>query len=424
MRANALFSQGSNLEHRLILVAIFLFALLVRVVVIDATVGFSTPAAVEPAADSRIHIAIVQSLLEGKGYRFDGKRTAITPPLYIFFLAGLYRVFHSPEFIRLIQAVIGAVGCILLFEIGRRMLGYATGLVAALVLSVHPLAAYLAGLHLTESLFLFLVLLILYQSLRVAERPTTGATLLLGALVGFAALTRAVFLGFLPFVVVWTASVWGIRAPSTYRTFALVVVGTIAVLTPWTIRNYLALGAVVPVQSNGGVVFWAGNNPSADGGLVWPTHTTWTAGPPPDDGNYGWQGLSLTAANRRYVETAWAWIRQHPHEYERLLVRKLTRLVGFSRAMNEADVRVPKTVGVFQVAFLTAALLGFVLSTRRWRPLVLPFGLIAFTLVATLIFSGATRYTVPMVPSLCLLAAVPLTTRWFQPQPTRVPGSV
>ena len=34
-------------------------------------------------------------------------------------------------------------------------------------------------------------------------------------------------------------------------------------LVPWTIRNYRALGGIVPTRSNFGMNFWMGNNPES-----------------------------------------------------------------------------------------------------------------------------------------------------------------
>ena len=403
-------SWGAQSEERLLLVAVFLSALLIRVAVIVGTVGFYAPGVFEPAADSRIHMALVQSLLDGRGYSLDGHPTAITPPLYIFFLAGLYKVFGSPAAVRLGQALLGAGGCLVLYKIGTRLMGQATGLVAAVILALHPLPAYLAGLHLTENLFLFLLLLVILQALRAAERPTPFAVAALGGLFGLAVLTRAAFLGFLPFILVWAISVWGGRTLFAYRVFALVAVVALLVILPWAIRNYLALGVVVPVQSNGGMVFWAGNNPRSDGQMVWPSRGTWTATALPDDGMYGWRGMNPTEQNRRYVTAAVEWIRQHPRDYVRLLAHKLGRLYGFARAADEQESTVPVPVVVFHLGLLFSALVGLFLTARSWRMLSLVLGLIIFTNAVTLLFSGATRYSVPMLPSVILLAAAALVT--------------
>ncbi len=400
-----------GLEARLLLATIFLFAFLVRVVVIAGTVGFHTVAAAEPTSDSRIHIALVENLLGGRGYGFD-EPTGITPPLYIFFLAALYRLFDSPAAVRLVQTAMAAGGCVLLYAIGRRLFTHTTALAAAGLLSVYPLAAYLAGLHLTENLFLLLVLAAMWQALRVEERPTVWSAVGLGALAGLAALTRAVFLAFLPFLVLWAMIVWGARARRAYAVAATVVLTALAVISPWTVRNYLVFNTFVPVQSNGGMVFWAGNNPNADGGMVWPTARTWTATRPPNDGWYGWRDLTLAEENSLYMRTALAWIAENPGAYLQLLVRKLVRLYGVTRAADDHSLHVPLVVWAVQVGFLLAAVAGLFMTFGSWKRLALPLLLVVFVNITTLLFSGATRYAVPMLPSLALFAGFTATAAW------------
>lgn len=401
-------THGAATRRGVVLWAIFLGALLIRLGAIDGTIGFHTPAVSEPASDSSIHIALVNSLLHGHGYSINGAATAITPPLYIFFLTGLYRLFGGPAAVRLIQAVLGAFGCLVMYAIGRRVFNHATGLVAAAILSVYPLVVYLTGLHLTENLFLFVLLIAILQAVRVADHPTFLSAATLGGLIGLAALTRAVFVAFLPFLYPWAISLWGVRSPLALRVFEVAVIGAVAVILPWTVRNYLVFGTVIPIQSNAGLVFWAGNNPHADGGLVWPAPGTWTGDRPPDDGRYGWRGLNVAAANMRYMRTALSWIYQHPREYVRLLAQKVVRLYGVSRTGDTDDLHAPYAILLFHALLPVVAAGGLLLTVHQWRTTSLLMSLILFTHMMTLLFSGGTRYTIPMVPSLTLFAAVPV----------------
>ncbi len=404
--------RGEAPSLRILPWAIFVFALIVRLAVIAGTIGFSTPAVSEPASDSRVHMALVHSLLDGHGFRYYGAPTAMTPPLYIFFLAGLYGLFGHPGMVRVVQTTIGAMSCVLLYATGRRMFDPATGLVAAALLSLSPLAAYIAGLHLTENLFLPLLLLILLLSTYVMERPTLITAAGLGTLIGLAGLTRAAFIAFLPFILVWTISLWGIRNPLSYRIFGLAALTASLVLTPWTIRNYLALGAVVPVVGTAGAAFWEGNNPHAEGGSLLPTRETWSVGDPPDYGLYGWRSLGVAASNQRFVQIALAWIREHPQEYLGLLAKKLVRLYEFTRAGDTRNLQVPPIVMLFHLLFLVSAAAGILLTIRQWRRFSLLLSLIIFTNVLAMLFVGGTRYTIPMIPSLALFASVALTTSW------------
>lgn len=388
-------------------------AVAVRLGVAAAAVGMETPAAAEPASDSRIHAALIQSLLDGRGFALDGQPVATTPPLYVFSLAGAYALGATPAAVRVLQAFLGAGSCLLLYVVGRRLFDPSTALLASGLLAVHPAASYLAGLHLTENLFLPLMLLLVLQTDQVASGPTSSRALALGALLGLAALTRAVFLLFAPFLLLWALWTWGARSWTAYRVLALAGLGSAVVLLPWTVRNAVVLRTLAPVQSNGPLVFWAANNPHADGGLIWPTRRTWTGLRPPDDGHYGWRDLSIAEENRLYLREAIRWIRDHPGDYVRLLGRKILRLYGFSRSTDGAPLHVPVPVQVFYGALYGLAAAGAWLSWRRQRAIILIL-LFAFTNLAALLFAGSARYALPMVPSLALWAGFALSNmrRW------------
>ncbi len=391
--------------------AVAAIAVGVRLVVAGATVGLAAPPEAEPASDSRIHAALVTSLLGGRGFSLDGEPVATTPPLYVFLLASLYGLGATPSAVRVLQAVLGALDCLLVYLLGRRLFGSRAALLAAGLWAVHPGASYLAGLHLTENLFLPLLLLSLLQAERVASQPHPRQAFLLGALVGLGALARAMFLLFVPVLMVWGLARWGARSAVSYRVMACVAAGCALVLLPWTVRNWVVLRTFAPVQSNGALVFWAGNNPHADGGLVWPTRRTWSGPVPPDDGRYGWRALNVSEENRLYLQEALRWIRDHPAAYAHLLGLKLLRLHSFTRSTDDRVLEVPLAASVFHWALYALAAAGAYLAWRRRAGGTL-WALFALTHLAALLFAGSTRYALPMVPAVVLWAGLAASEGW------------
>lgn len=387
--------------------AICALAVVLRLAASAIFIGINTPAAFEPAADSRLHMTLTESVLAGRGFSVDGAPTAMTPPLYVGFLAVLYAIFGEPWAVRITQALLGGVACFLVYEIARRLLDRSAAMWAALMMAVFPHSVYLSALHLTENLFLILVLLVILQALRAAQSPGSRQAITLGVLVGLTALTRSAFLAFVPMLALWGTSIWGAASRTAWRVFAISVAGVMLVLAPWVARNFVALGEIVPVQSNGGMVFWAGNNPHSDGGLVWPDARTWNAGPPPNDGWHAWRELSIKEENRLFVTTAIRWIREHPRDFLALLPKKLVRLYGFSKA-DGGNLAIPLPVKFLYIAFMAVALTGAFVSARAWRPHAVLFLLIVFTNVMTLIFSGGSRYLISMVPALVVFAGAGL----------------
>ncbi len=358
---------------------IFILAVVLRLAVAAVAVGLATPAAAEPASDSRIHAALVESLLQGRGFSRDGEPTASTPPLYVLFLAGLYRLMGSPAAVRIVQALLGGLSCLLLYAFASGVFDRRTGLAAAAMLAVFPHAVYLSSLHLTENLLMVFLTGALWLSHLAAVHPRPVTLAGLGGLLGLSALTRAAFSAFLPLMLVWAAGTWGISRHQAFRASGTVLATAVVTVSPWLLRNYVELGTLVPVQGNVGMVFWAANNPHADGGVVWPTRETWQPGPPPDDGHYGWHALTPAQENRLYVKTSLAWIRANPGKYARLVGRKLERLYGFSKAENGHPLSVPLAARMAYGGVLAAAAAGVVPSLNRWRQLLLALLLAAFT---------------------------------------------
>jgi hypothetical protein len=94
---------------------------------------------------------------------------------------------------------------------------------------------------------------------------------LLGLALGTASLLRQVFLLVLPVLALWMLWAAGhLRADktqaararwATVRGLLISVVVVILMIAPWTVRNYLAFGRFVPLNTNAGYAFFWGNHP-------------------------------------------------------------------------------------------------------------------------------------------------------------------
>ena len=206
--------------------------------------------------DARNYHLLGENLADGHGYvrafdlAFRGVElpTAEFPPLFPTLLAGLTVIGADDESAqRVVMAALGAATAVLAAALGRRVGGRpAVGIVAGLVVAVHPLLVQLDGLPLAEALFVPLVLGVL---LAVDRRPY-----LAGALLGLAALTRSEALLLLPLVVVpvaWRRRRWGHVGAAA--------LATVVVLAPWTIRNWSAFDRFVPTSHNLGTALAGAN---------------------------------------------------------------------------------------------------------------------------------------------------------------------
>ena len=193
--------------------------------------------------------------------------TAQQPPLYPVMLAAVFKVFGIYSVPSLWTAIVinilaGAMTAVLLYYVGRRHFGETVGILAAWLwvlpwayqtkaFSVSLTNAYLAALGVTI-LFLWLP-----QTLVTGWRWC-----IFGAYSGLLILLQPSLL-----TIVLAYGVW-LALPQTHpRRALLAIVGFLAILTPWTIRNYEVFGRFIPLRDNFGLELWVGNRPGMTGTL-------------------------------------------------------------------------------------------------------------------------------------------------------------
>ena len=196
---------------------------------------------------------IARHLVHGQGFSsinpgHDALRpTAAKPPLYPFLLAPVQAI--SPGYVsqHVLNCCFGAATIAAIGFLVRRVAGDTAGLVAAAIAAVYPVLIVTDGSLRGESLYGLLVAAILIAAYAAWDVPTGRRALVLGAVIGIAALARAEALTFLPLLAVPVA----LRAGASRLTRgALVCLGCILVLVPWTVRNFAAFGRPVLVSTN------------------------------------------------------------------------------------------------------------------------------------------------------------------------------
>ena len=114
-----------------------------------------TPFGLLLVGDSRGYHDWAVSLASGN---WLGSEVFYQAPLYPYLLAAYYALIDAdPYHIRLLQAFIGALSCIVLARAGQRFFDRRTGLLAAGLLAIYPPAIFFDGLIQKASLDLFLV---------------------------------------------------------------------------------------------------------------------------------------------------------------------------------------------------------------------------------------------------------------------------
>lgn len=209
---------------------------------------------------------IAVNIVEGHGFSFDGLQpTVCRPPAYPAYLACQLVLFgHDPfpyTFLRLTDILLSSITSLLVVRLASSWLpGRKSGAIGAgLLYAVNPFAAYYAikiGAE-TMSIFFLVLFMILLHRTFLEERKSYGDILLLGLTGGVLLLSKSLFL---PLIALGYALLFILyrQVPMKSRLgrplAALFI--SLAVLSPWTVRNFSVSGQFVPIQTLSGFNFW------------------------------------------------------------------------------------------------------------------------------------------------------------------------
>ena len=356
-----------------------------------------------------------------------GVPSAYTQPLYAWFLAALYWPLDRTWLVVGVAQIVLAVGtALLVLEIGRRLDTLLTGVIAALIATLHPYLVW-HDVHVNrEILDGFLLALITLLALIARERRSLWWCAALGATTGVAILGNS-RLVLLPVVFAIYAA-WPLRADRRTIAAALVVmVATGAAVAPWAVRNKVQVGCFAITTD--ARALWKANNANTYAVLAagqWIDDVPELPGIPPWPTKAA--DIELSTGKRVPVdECAQAsfyehkvidfW-RQHPGEKARLSAQAIWMLwqPTFTVATDDAgreglaDTLRRSAEPVFMVTLYALALVGLFLAPRRFVALVISFE--AYNTLMAMLFAGTVRYRVPWDFLLALLAAFPLARAW------------
>jgi len=133
-----------------------------------------------------------------------GPESFYQAPLYPYFLAIVYRlVGHDVWLVRLVQCVLGSLGCVLVAVAGTHFFGRHSGLIAGLLLAVYPPAIFFDGLIQKASVAFFLTAGVLALIAWSMKELTVWRWVIVGLVLGLLALTWEQALALAPVVAVW-----------------------------------------------------------------------------------------------------------------------------------------------------------------------------------------------------------------------------
>jgi 4-amino-4-deoxy-L-arabinose transferase-like glycosyltransferase len=345
-----------------------------------------------------------QWLEEGKGFTLDGSSpTAKFPPFYPLFVGGIFYLFGpytkaAAVALFLSQSLFSAAIAICLANMGNRLFGGITGMIAGWAWVFYPTSIFYSVVRIWYSeLAMLLILLVIIIAVTTQYPPSFGRIALLGALSGLTVLTDSTMALYLPFLFLWILVAW--RVHSSRLIVSVTVWGVAAgiVASPWMIRNWLVLGSPMLLKANFGMELFIGNVPGAS---ITDMRQKFAAlqEKDPDSGN-GWSEI----AYYRYLQNkALEWIQEHPLSFLSLTARR----IFYFWLLNPAQGWESRLRLIFFSPLIVLALCGVRhAGGRRWQLAPLWLFLLIYPMPYYLAHVNHGRYSYPVEPLVLLLAA-------------------
>ncbi len=372
-----------------------------------------------PSSDGEWYLVRAAEMARGMGYQEAGHPTAFWPVGYPALLAASLWLCGPSLAGPIALNLIAAAAILALVLRCARLVGAdeAGARLAGLLYAIYPAHIVYTGTTTSEATSTAVTMAAF--ALLVGGRRRRLALVAGGLLFGVATLMRAQMLMFPAGLLIAMTIVWrDYRWRDALKAAVIVHVAMAVVVLPWTIRNYRALGAVVPVSTNGGVSLYYGANPHATGGwYAWERTPEWdrVVGIP-----YGERVARQVELDRRFKRAAKEWIVAHPAAWVALGPTKIALLwAKDGDAFWNLDASYPqagRTLTLVRaadqalyMAMLALAVIAFVVALRaRWRgrdaPMLLMGAMPAFATLTAFGFTGQTRYHYPAMPFVIVAA--------------------
>jgi tetratricopeptide (TPR) repeat protein len=329
-------------------------------------------------------------------------------PLYIYFLRALG---VSVVAARIVQIILGAFAVVLIFETARRWFGEWPAMIAAFlaiftgVISFYEVTILQAALDpFLVALALFLLTIALgvgtgFSRPRPAEAGPHTWFAAVGVAIGLFVLNRPNALLWVPVLVVLILWLRG------WREAAVLAMAFVVPIALVTIRNYVVSHQLVMIASHGGLNFYIGNNPDADGTYH---HVP---GIRPTIAGQAEDAPRVEAREGSFYARAWQWIGSHPLAAAALFVRKLAYTfnqidlaLNYSYSFFTKDVSSPlKFLIVGPWLLFPLGIVG-ALRYARDRQFAIWASFIPMYAISVAIFFVSSRYRLPLLIPMCITA--------------------
>jgi 4-amino-4-deoxy-L-arabinose transferase-like glycosyltransferase len=392
-----------------------LAALLVRLVVVAFGFREQTDPSDHHAAFGWEMGWVARSIFQGHGFSSpffpSTGPTALVPPLFPYLLAGVFHLFglytaKAAFAILSVNSVFSALTCVPIYLGARYALGEQVATLAGWAWAIYPYSIYFSAARVWDyslTALLFATCFYFAQRLHLQKKPIVW--LGFGLLCGLTMLANPSILPLFP-IFLLIAALRRRRLSGTWISHsAVAVLGVVAMLMPWTVRNYRTLHVIRPVRDNFWMECWAGNDGDTFESNDVAAHP---ASNPVEMQRFETAGeIAYLAGDKALAFNA---VRQHPALFVDLSIRRAisywTGFWSFSAAyLHQEPLEIPDVFFCTSVTVLM--LVGFRSFWNQDRRGALPYLVLIGIFPLTYYFTHASAdYRQPIEPEVVVLVAV------------------
>ena len=420
--------RGSVLRSGLLwpVLSILLAALLMR------ALYFSQLKSGSPVYDLLIHDSALFNELAHRVLErgLVGEHAFYISPLYIYFLAAVYRLLgDSFNIVRILQFVMGAGTAVLIYALGRRYFSRTVAWISGLIAALYAPFLFFEGNLLGTSLVTLLLCAALLSMDRIGSgRFPIPAAFCSGLLLALAITGRPNLLLLAPLPLI---AAFLLPASRRWPVLFSAAIGLLLPLALTAMHNFAAEKEFIPLTSHGGINFYIGNSEAATGAWYPPEglEASVSAINLEDSRRFAEQqtGRSLTSSqvSRFWIRRAFTYIGERPLQWLELVGKKFVLFCwGYETPLNFDYYFHQRYTSLLRPPFLNftvvfpLALVGLGFSLSNWRRLWPLYCVIVLACLSVMLFFMADRYRLPVVPVLILFAGygiVKLVELWRAP---------
>lgn len=396
------------------LFGIFVFSFVLRLVYLLQM--SSNPYFTSPTMDALYHDLWAQAIAQGN---WIGDQIFFRAPFYPYFLGMIYKLFGHNYFIpRLIQHLIGSLSVILIYFLARKLFNRKVAILSAILSSIYGVLIYFEDELLLDFLLVFFGVLLVLLLYRAEEKSKSSRFFTAGLVASLFAITRPNILIFIPFVLVWIFLLLKVNLKRKIVFSLFFFIGLFVLILPITVRNYLVGKDFVLISSQGGINFFIGNNPQADGtsAFLHPYGDDWEY----QDAAYEVQGSigkipRPSEVSDYYLKQGEDFIIHSPRKFLSLFIKKTYLFWNSFEISNNQDIyffrRYSSLIRILPVGFWIIgplSLVGILLSLKSWRKYFLVLTFVMSYSFSVLLFFVNSRFRLPVLPFLIVLSSFAL----------------